>query len=255
MENIMCVYRIVNIINGKQYVGSTGNYKVRVRQHRYHLKLGKHHSIKLQRSYAKYGADAFKWEILEIINDISLLLITEQKWIDNLRPELNVLSLAGSARGYKMSESARTKISKALTGIKRSDETKKKCSDANKGRKKSTEARVKLSDSLKSSKIFQDSRKSKDRLKKVMETKKKNGTNKLSDKTKDKISETLKAKHYHSATSKRVQIYDLEGNFVNEFPSVLCAEKELGFPRKTISYHVIQMKRSEFKGYKWLILN
>jgi hypothetical protein len=48
------------------------------------LRLNKHHSQHLQKSYNQ-DPDKFLFEILEIINDISILEIREQYWVDHFQ--------------------------------------------------------------------------------------------------------------------------------------------------------------------------
>ena len=77
------IYKIINIINNKCYVGSSINIISRWNQHKKDLKSNKHHSIKLQRSYNKYGENNFKYEIIEECEK-GLLLIREKYNIDLL---------------------------------------------------------------------------------------------------------------------------------------------------------------------------
>lgn len=60
-----CVYKIINNVNNKYYVGSTKQYKKRINQHKSTLKRGKHANIKLQRAWDKYGEEAFTFFIIE----------------------------------------------------------------------------------------------------------------------------------------------------------------------------------------------
>jgi len=53
------IYRIVNIVTGKVYVGSAININKRWSIHKLRLKENKHHSIKLQNSVNKHGIDNF----------------------------------------------------------------------------------------------------------------------------------------------------------------------------------------------------
>jgi hypothetical protein len=53
------VYCIKNTITNKVYIGSSLNIKSRLKTHIFSLKNNKHHSLKLQRSYNKYGKDNF----------------------------------------------------------------------------------------------------------------------------------------------------------------------------------------------------
>src|SRR3970040_1255088 len=53
------VYKILNVMNGKVYVGSAANFKSRWKFHLGQLRYGNHHSITLQRAYNKYGERNF----------------------------------------------------------------------------------------------------------------------------------------------------------------------------------------------------
>jgi len=93
MNKIDCkgIYKITNILNSKFYIGSTTkSFQRRWDQHKLLLKQNKHHSIKLQRAYNKYGPQYFKYEILEIIIDKNLILDREQWYLDNLTPYYNI---------------------------------------------------------------------------------------------------------------------------------------------------------------------
>lgn len=59
------VYRITNIVNGKVYIGSSVDTTVRFREHKRKLNLGNHYNTYLQRSWNKYGAGVFEFEVIE----------------------------------------------------------------------------------------------------------------------------------------------------------------------------------------------
>lgn len=63
---IAYIYHITNIQNGKKYIGKTINIKHRLECHFSDLALNKHHSIKLQRAYNKYGKENFKVTYQEV---------------------------------------------------------------------------------------------------------------------------------------------------------------------------------------------
>lgn len=88
------IYKITNLINSKFYIGSSKNCRCRKNQHFSDLKLNKHCNRYLQRSYNKYGKENFKFEILENC-EIDQLLILEQKYIDELKPQYNLGSVVG----------------------------------------------------------------------------------------------------------------------------------------------------------------
>ena len=62
------VYRIFNISNGRQYIGSTHRFKSRWTTHQKDLVEGNHHCKFLQRDFDKCGPDAFIFEIVEVVD-------------------------------------------------------------------------------------------------------------------------------------------------------------------------------------------
>jgi group I intron endonuclease len=92
------IYRVVNRINGKYYLGSSENIKKRWKAHRCDLRHNRHHSIHLQRAWNKYGEESFVFEIVEEVNK-NILLEKEQYHLDTYTPwNIKV--------GYNMSKSA-----------------------------------------------------------------------------------------------------------------------------------------------------
>ena len=73
------IYKIVNKINGKFYLGSSVNFKKRKEKHLRDLKKNTHHSILLQRAYNKYGIENFEFEFIEECENI---LEREQELLD-----------------------------------------------------------------------------------------------------------------------------------------------------------------------------
>lgn len=84
---ISCVYKITNTSTKKIYIGSTKNFYKRKRDHRAKLNRNQHDNLYLQRSWNKYGAKTFQFDIIEKTND---LLTTEQHYLDTLKPEYNI---------------------------------------------------------------------------------------------------------------------------------------------------------------------
>lgn len=64
MEKICCVYKLTNTQTGKFYIGSTMNFKARMKYH--HYSHDKNPNRELGGDIEKYGWDAFTKEILEI---------------------------------------------------------------------------------------------------------------------------------------------------------------------------------------------
>jgi group I intron endonuclease len=61
------VYKIVNIINGRIYVGSAKEFKSRGNAHLKSLRKGTHHNKFLQNDFNKCGEEAFEFHILETV--------------------------------------------------------------------------------------------------------------------------------------------------------------------------------------------
>jgi group I intron endonuclease len=163
------IYRIVNLVNGKIYVGSAAReFAHRWRRHKHDLKKAIHANKKLQNAWNKYGEAAFNFEVIEIVEPASCVA-REQYWMDLLKPEYNLSPTAGSCLGIKRSEECKTKqsqrqmgrpgpkhsdeikarISQKKTGVKIgpfTDEHKAKISAAHKGKTVSKETRNKLSE-------------------------------------------------------------------------------------------------------------
>lgn len=109
------VYEIVNLNNGKRYIGSAVNFENRWRLHRIHLTRGTHHSRHLQASWSKNGAEVFCFRPL-VICDRRNNVMYEQAAMDVLRPEFNVAPIAGSCLGLKHTDEARAKMSASKIG-------------------------------------------------------------------------------------------------------------------------------------------
>lgn len=67
------IYTIVNIINGRCYIGSSVDVLRRLSEHISQLGRGAHVNWILQRAYVKYGATAFDLRILEEVEEKNLL--------------------------------------------------------------------------------------------------------------------------------------------------------------------------------------
>lgn len=131
------IYKIVNSVNGKYYVGSTNNFKKRWICHRYLLKANRHHNTKLQNAWNKYGENSFNFIIVE--SNFDSLLSLEQTYLDIAKLNSVIcynLSFDARApwRGKKLSESHRRNVSLALTGKPKTKEHSCKVGLANRGK-------------------------------------------------------------------------------------------------------------------------
>lgn len=75
------IYKIVNLINDKFYVGSTNNQRERFRTHRNKLRRGVHHCAHLQASWRKYGEEKFVFKVIAHVPDEESLQEAEDAWL------------------------------------------------------------------------------------------------------------------------------------------------------------------------------
>lgn len=122
------VYKWTNSVNGKSYVGSSISLQRRIQEYlnpERSLRELKRGESMLYKSLLKYGYQNFTLEIMEVIDTAELsstearilLLASEQHYIDLLEPEYNILKVAGSNLGAKLSQETKAKISKAKLGM------------------------------------------------------------------------------------------------------------------------------------------
>ena len=103
------VYEIVDQ-HKRCYIGSSVDVYKRWSQHRRSLEDGKHHSWRLQRAWNRYGADAFTFRLLQVVENESDLLAAEQYFLDTFRPCFNICDVAGRPQwGEEAKARARTR--------------------------------------------------------------------------------------------------------------------------------------------------
>lgn len=152
------IYRWTNNINHKTYIGSSANLTVRLYKYFSVTHLIKY-KTPIHNALLKYGFKNFSLEILEYCEHGIDLVKREQYYFDLLKPEYNILKIAGSPLGFKhsektleffrndrkVSEETRTNLSLAATGRILTEGDKTKISIARKGIKLSDETRAKIS--------------------------------------------------------------------------------------------------------------
>ena len=89
------VYKIINKLNNKFYIGSTQDFLERSNEHFKALRKNKHHCIHLQRSYNIYGEENFEFIIFEECEEY---LQREQELLDTLDFD-NLYNVSKSATG------------------------------------------------------------------------------------------------------------------------------------------------------------
>jgi group I intron endonuclease len=78
------IYKIINKINGKYYIGSSKNINRRWNEHRSELNRNVHKNSYLQNAWNKYGEKNFEFVIFNKPEKLKLLEI-EQKYLDEIK--------------------------------------------------------------------------------------------------------------------------------------------------------------------------
>lgn len=130
------VYLWLHKTNGKYYVGSSVNLRYRFYDYFSKSYFGKSGNTIIANAISKYGLEVFEFVILEF-TEKEETLSREQFFISTLKPEYNILQIAGCTLGFKPTAETRIKLSKAALGRKHSLETKAKISESQKNNKNS----------------------------------------------------------------------------------------------------------------------
>lgn len=100
------IYQILNTVNNKSYIGSSVQIETRLAKHIRQLNRGKHENSYLQRSFDKYGVEAFQFKpIIEC--ELSSLQFYEDLIIKNYRSNtsdfgFNLREVSSSNAGMKI---------------------------------------------------------------------------------------------------------------------------------------------------------
>lgn len=90
----MGIYFIENLTTKEIYVGSSRDLHHRKLAHFSTLRNGNHNNCRLQKSYNKYGRENFSFSVIEFVDSVECLVEREQFWLDELKPQFNILSKA-----------------------------------------------------------------------------------------------------------------------------------------------------------------
>jgi len=122
------IYRAINKITGKSYIGQTiQDFDRRIKAHFTEAKRSKFY---FHKSLSKYGKENFIWEILEHCSSKEELDEMEFHYItqyNTLRPNGYNLTMGGDGTvGFRPTKESRLKMSKARKGRKMTEDARKK---------------------------------------------------------------------------------------------------------------------------------
>lgn len=115
------IYKIVNRVSGKFYIGSAVKLSNRFSKHISDLRKNIHANSHLQNAWNRHGEDCFEFLVVEYISEKETLVPREQFYIDSL----NAVDC-----GYNLSRDAQTRL-----GAKHSEETRAKMRISHAGKK------------------------------------------------------------------------------------------------------------------------
>ncbi len=165
-KKISGIYKIINKVNGKYYVGSAKNVRDRWAGHKHCLNKNIHKNSHLQSSWKKYGSNNFEFLLIKEV-ELNILLIEEQKYLNIAKSEQDkcynksfladriemtpkvIDKIRESNRRRIWSEESLLKLSKIHKGQKHTEKTKQLLSRLLKGRKISDETKLKIGKSMK----------------------------------------------------------------------------------------------------------
>lgn len=128
------VYRILNTVNGKFYIGRAAHLQRRWNVHRCLLRANRHNNNHLQRAWNKYGEAAFEFTVI-VHCEPDDLVIREQRYLDS----------ADWSFLYNRSRDARTSgTPSAQTRLKMSESAKRRGANRPRGWRPSAEAILKM---------------------------------------------------------------------------------------------------------------
>jgi group I intron endonuclease len=174
------IYEIVHIATGRVYVGSARNISTRIRKHCNALAVGRHANPHLQAAWRLYGAEAFRFSVIELVS-ADRLIASEQAHIDRLSAAdhqhgFNILPNARSPIGRRLTDAqrqhlsvvakrrppmsavTRARIGAAFRGVKRDPAIGKRVGVAQRGKAISPDQRAKIAAALRGRRLTEEHR-------------------------------------------------------------------------------------------------
>lgn len=252
------VYAWINNINKKTYIGSSVNLSRRLAEY-YSLPWLIKNRMLINKSLMKNGFSNFSLQILEYC-DPENCIEKEQYYINLLKPDYNLLKVAGSLLGFKHLEETKA----WMKGRKVSAETRAKISKANIGKTHSTETRQKISAAMKNENHPMYGKTLTNETRAKMAAAKKGENNSrfgktLSEETKKKLSiakmgeknpmfgKSRVRPEGAGIPSQRISVMDILKNENTEYDSLSAAAKALGISYPTISNYIRTKQKNPYK--------
>jgi group I intron endonuclease len=183
------IYKIINSQNNKIYIGQTwGVLKKRLKDHKYDTKS----CVKLSRAFKKYKKENFSIVLITVCGTQETADYWEKYFIEYYNSIKNGYNIRGGGSRGKHSEQSKRKISNSRKGAKcpHSIETKQKISVALKGNKNNANNKGNLGKKL-----------SEETKQKISET---NKGMQLSEEQKEKLGKVFRGKTWKIINGKRV---------------------------------------------------
>lgn len=156
------IYKIINVVNNKFYIGSAVSFRKRKTRHFSELRNNKHNNRHLQAAWRKYGEQAFVFVVVEEVEDRAMLLDAENRWLkdhvgkdycynigaDATAPALGMSGELSPTWGYKHTIEAKEQIGVHSRGRGHAPQSREKIRQHLIGKPKSAEVRAKISATL-----------------------------------------------------------------------------------------------------------
>jgi group I intron endonuclease len=230
------IYKIINVVNNKFYVGSAENFTRRKRVHWWMLRRGTHGNKHLQAAWGKYGEQAFTFVIVEELPEGVDVLAAENIWLKEHVGKEYCYNIATDATAPTTGWSGEKNPMWGKT-FAHTEEAKAKIAAASKARVQTDEEKVKRRKSMRGHHVAAS--------------------------TKAKISATLsgegnywygKKRPDHGAkVSRAVIIKRPDGETV--YPSIAALREELGIKPPTVNRALksgLPLTRGKYVGWQFL---
>ena len=162
------IYKIINVVNNKFYVGSAVDLKRRKTRHFSELRTGRHNNRHLQAAWIKYGEQAFVFAVVEELPEDADLLAAENVWlkehvgkkycynigVDATAPHLGMSGPLSPTWGHQHTDEAKARIGVASKARVQTDEEKAKRRATMRGKPQPASVRAKISAAMSGEKNY-----------------------------------------------------------------------------------------------------